>query len=228
MCVLNLKPTIFKKVMASIAQIVILVLILPGVIIILNWLVPDIAKKIVVDTLGQIPLIDTLTSYYQLYQVNDFDTTFSLFSYIIETINQSFFSMYIVGLTVDICKNLLRFNGIAAFQTVLGIFLSTICLGLIGDNVEKSIICAGVLMIVDFIIALLFSKTKITTFLWKNGLGITMSTITAGTLCAYLTVIALIIKGHYGSFWLALNALIWAAVFALICLLVDYLLFGKD
>lgn len=222
----------FEKVMASVAQVLIIVILLPFISVLIYLFMPEKIGSFILTVLDEIPIINVLSNYYTAFAGSESLSSFSLFEYIINAVNESIMSMYIVGLFVFIIRRVSEFKiigmkGIPVLQTVVGIFLSAICLKYIGNSVEANIICSIVLMIVAFVLSVIIQKVKIGKFLWDTGLGMGMATITSGTVSAYLTVLVLIIKGWFDSFLSAINVLIWSLIPALICLFVDYLLFGE-
>lgn len=224
------RPKILKSVIASIAQILLIVILLPFLAQIIKIVMPEKIVTFITSVLDEIPIISILSNYFMSFSTAEFLNSFSLFAYTIETITSSMLSMYIVGLFVYIFKKLgelIGIRGIPVLQTVVGIFLSCFCFEYIGDSLEKSIVFVVILMIISFVLAVIVQKGNVLKFFMDTGLGIGMATITAGTVCAYCTVLVLIIKGWFDSLLSAVNVLIWALIPALICLLIDYLLFGR-
>lgn len=220
----------YSGIMASIAQVLLVVLVLPFLAIIIKAVSPDSIGAFITNTLDEIPVIKIFLSYFTAFEATESIGGFVLFEFIINTIASSIMSMYIVGLFVYIFKvlgELIGMRGISAIQTVIGIFLSSFCLSYLKDDFEKSILCSLVLIVIAFVLSVLLNKSPVLSFFWNAGVGIAMATITAGTVCAYCTVLVLIIKGYFPSLLSAVNVLIWALIPALICLLVEYLLFGK-
>ncbi len=220
----------FKNFMANIAQLVIIVLLMPFAAIIIKAVAPDTAGTFITNILDEIPVLNVFTSYFSAFKWTESIQVFSLLEYIVEAVSSSVISMYIVGLFVHIAKTageIFGMRGIPAIQTVAGIFLSSFCLKYLGNDFEKSILCTFALIITAFVLSVLVKKNAVKSFFWDAGVGIAMATVTAGTTCAYCAVLVLIIKGYFDSLLYAINVLIWALVPALICLLIDYLLFGK-
>ena len=224
------KPKILKSVFASVAQIVIIILLLPFLSVIIKLIMPEKITDFITLTLGEIPIIDSLTEFFTSFSEAEKISSFSLFAYTIEAITSSIVGMYIIGTFVHIFIKIGEFigiRGIPALQTVAGIFCSCLCLKFIGDNLKIQLVTVLILMIIDFVLTVIVQKGQFAKFLSDVILGIGFATITSGTVCAYCTVLVLIIKGWFSSFWSAANVLIWAFIPAFICLFIDYLLFSK-
>lgn len=224
------KPKIFKSVIATLAQLTILVILLPFIAILLKLLPIDLAVSFISETLAEIPVINTFTELYKSFDIGSRLNYFSLFEYIVNAITSTMISSYIVGLTVYISKKLgelIKIRGAAVFQTIIGIFVSCLFLKWLGNDTEKSIFFTCILIVVAYIAGVIVRKSTIIKFLIESTFETAITTITAATVCAYLTMLVLIINGWFSDLYTMIIMAIYAMIPALICLLVEYLLFGR-
>lgn len=225
-----LPKKVYKSIMASVAQILVILIVVPTTCRVLNLIIPDITQSFLKTTLEEIPIINVFTSYYSAASSVESLQSFSVFAFTVQALQDTILSSYIVGAFIYIfvkLGNLIEMSGIPAIQTLVGVFCSSVCLKLTGDDVTAQAICLVVLTIIAFVLAIITKKKGILRFLLDFGLGLGLAAITTGTISAYCTVLVLMVRGWFPDLATAINTLIWALIPALISLLIDYLIFGR-
>ncbi len=224
------KSFIKEKLFPSVAQIILLVILFPFIAIIIRVIMPEQAGEFIKNTLEEIPIVNILTDYYSAVSVAEDLKVFYLFEFIIEAIKTTILSTYIVGLCAYIFKDigeLIGIRGIAGIQAIAGILAGCFCLKFIGDGIEANIICTAILMIIAFVITLISRKGSVISYLFKTGIEIGMTVITSATVSAYCVSLALLMRGRFESIWEGICIVLLSLIPATICLLIDYLLFGR-
>ncbi len=225
---LNLR-TFNRVIKKTIAQILIVVLLLPFACILIKAIAPESIGYFIMNTLDEIPVINVLVEYFKAIGSVENLNGMNLFEYTVNAISESIFSMYIVGLCVFIFKQLIGRKGVEILPTVAGVFISSFILRWVGENNIDTLIASGILLVIAFIVTLIRKGGILRSFFWDACIGTGMSAITAGTVCAYCAVLVLIIKGYFGGFLPSVGMAALSLVPAVICLLIEYFMFGdKD
>lgn len=224
------KTVTSKRIMTSLVQIILLVILLPFIAIVIRLIMPDQIGEILKNIFDEIPIVKVLSNYFLVLAQTKELNSFSLFEYTIETVSETILGTYIVGIWVYIFKHLgelIGLRGLPVLQTIIGILVSCFCLRFIGDDIRSNILCVLILAVIAFGIAIIVRKGNIGKFALDIGVGIGMATITSATVSAYCTVLVLIMRGMFGSLWEGIYIAFLALIPATICLLIDYLLFGR-
>lgn len=215
--------------MKAIAHILIVVLLLPFACILIKAIAADSIGSFISNTLDEIPVISVLVTYFKSIGSVENLNGMNLFEFTINTITESMFSMYAVGLCVFIFKRigeLIGIKGVPILQTVAGVFISSFILNWTGENEIETVIADGVLLLIAFGLSFFVKGGLLRSFFWDACIGTGMATISAGTICAYCSVLILIMNGYFGSIGNSIAMAALSFIPACACLVIDYFMFS--
>ncbi len=224
----------YKKIIPSIAQIILAVIILPILCFILSWLIGDNnASSMLTNIIDEFPVTDV---WFDLLTTFINDSKFALglteYSTIINYINSKIFETCIVGMCVGLCKNIgiiLRIRGVPIVQSILGVFLGCITVSAFGiTNDIGSIYACTFLIIANVIVIWLipngdFVRKGLATLL---GLGLQM--IIAALSAGYIICLISIMNGTITDLKTAVICLSGMFIPFLLVLLFDYFFLTPD
>ncbi len=225
----------FKKIKASVAQILLVVIIMPYVSVLLKLIIPDDAATFFMNLIQEVPVLG-LSSNIVLDLISEINEGKSIsiaefFYEMMQTIDEAYIQAIIIGMCIYACKTLgtiINMKGVAAIQTLVGVLFGCIVVKGAGLNVNAMISAMMCLMIVDIVITVVAVKGQWLRKILSILFGISLQSITAAYASAYVAVLAFIFSGNINSFKIAV-ALLGVTLFPLLALLiVDYLIFTLE
>ncbi|MCM1220416.1 MAG: hypothetical protein NC548_38620 [Lachnospiraceae bacterium] len=221
-----------KNIIASIAQILLAVILLPSICVILHAVIPESGSIIFSNLLGELPVWGNVISIIgQLaikLQSNEAVNLLEFFYVLIGGIESEILEATVMGLCIYACKSigtLLYIRGVAVMQTLVGILLGTITI--------KSIAGDGFIMYMSFLF-LFVLNVVLTIFetsgqwnkkIWGIFLGMGLQSIIAGFAAGYVVVMVYFLTGGIGNLKavIGLMGITMMPLIGLLCL--DYILF---
>lgn len=218
-----------NKLLATGAQITLAVIILPFAAILIRIIMPEEIGSFVFGLLEEIPVVNVISNLIETFTTNDFSNSVSVLENTLNTVYSTMLVSCIVGFCTFIFVRLgylVKIKGLPILQNICGIFASCVLLKFFGNTNDQILVCAIILAVITFAVAIINSRSVVKAIL-DICVGSGFSIIGSATMSAYCSVLVLIFNKSINSVQVAINALIWTLIPALICLLLDYLFFSE-
>ena len=225
-----------KGPIGTLAQIAIIVILLPFIAVILGLFFSDIKSinKFLLTLIDNIPLFEVWVSLF-----SEFGSAISAGQVIESTLYiyiESFFEAFITGISVHIFNNIgkaLKFSGLPILTTFVGVFVGCVILKMtsaMGNNLGIIAANLGVIVImvvgIKFIFGSIFPSRGI--FSLQKILMLIIEGLLAVIVCGYVTMLAIIANGYVTSVGDAAIKLTAITTLTVIALLVVYFLRGSE
>ena len=191
---------------SNIAQILILVLILPIVFAIID-------ADTLMNFIQGVPIFDTWTGI--LYNYATIDTSSLVWIY-----TKSFFEALIMGICVHTAigiGNVLQAKGLPILSTFIGIIAGSIIIKLLGVTQGFQIILYIAIMLIGILMMIKGVFTKLKVFDSKSFLMLIIESILAVIMCGYVVALTLFSEGAIG-----LSKLLFVLCASIIALVITY------
>ena len=191
---------------SNIAQILILVLILPIVFAIID-------ADTLMNFIQGVPIFDTWTGI--LYNYATIDTSSLVWIY-----TKSFFEALIMGICVHTAigiGNVLQAKGLPILSTFIGIIAGSIIIKLLGVTQGFQIILYIAIMLIGIFMMIKGVFTKLKIFDSKSFLMLIIESILAVIMCGYVVALTLFSEGAIG-----LSKLLFVLCASIIALVITY------
>lgn len=191
---------------SNIAQILILVLILPIVFAIID-------ADTLMNFIQGVPIFDTWTGI--LYNYATIDTSSLVWIY-----TKSFFEALIMGICVHTAigiGNVLQAKGLPILSTFIGIIAGSIIIKLLGVTQGFQIILYIAIMLIGILMMIKGVFTKLKIFDSKSFLMLIIESILAVIMCGYVVALTLFSEGAIG-----LSKLLFVLCASIIALVITY------
>ena len=188
---------------SNIAQILILVLILPIVFAIID-------ADTLMNFIQGVPIFDTWTGI--LYNYSTIDTSSLVWIY-----TKSFFEALIMGICVHTAigiGNVLQAKGLPILSTFVGIIAGSIIIKLLGVTQGFQIILYIAIMIIGILLMVKGVFTKLKIFNGKSFLMLLIESVLAVIMCGYVVALTLFSEGAISV--AKLLFVMWASIIALV------------
>ncbi len=221
----------FRKIdiMSSIAQLLVVVLLLPFIAILIRLIMPDTIGNFITGILGEIPVISVGSDLFENFSNSQSINVFDYFNTIIDVAGKNMIEMTIIGLCVYDSRrlfSLIGIKGLPIISTVVGVFVGCFCLRWINSE-EMYMYMLAVLLIITAGVVIFVVKGHFFKWFWDFGLGTGMAVITATATSGFLSVLSLMIKGGFDTFWVGFEAMLLTLFPMVLCLVVDLIFFGS-
>ncbi len=218
----------FKNLIASVAQILIAIILLPFICFILKLILPANGISFILNLLQEIPFLDVWFDMVQKFAEAPKDGVLvqNYLQAVIQPALDGAFEALIIGMCVYACKTIgtmLYIRGVPVIQTVAGVFLGCITIKAIGvGDTYYSIFAIGFLVILNIVLTLLAAHGQVLQKVLGIFIGIGCQSILAGLAAAYVAALCLIINGWANSLGAAVGLIGVTVCPLLIFLLIDY------
>lgn len=216
--------------MSNVAQILLLVILLPFLCILLKAFFPQDAIQFIWNLLDEIPFLGKL--FDEVQNVLTASRNPGMLSYlegVLEIVGAFAMESLVLGMCVYLMKTIgtmLSIRGIPILQTILGIFLGCFILRYLDTQEIQPYYFACILIILNVLLTC-FATIDL---LWKKlvaiFIGLGFESIVVGFGSAYLSVLVLIFSGRITDPAAAVNAVLLTVVPLILTLIIDYLLFS--
>lgn len=221
-----------KNVMASIAQVILAVILLPMVCIILKAIMPEDAISFFLNMVGELPVWGELTDIIVqlIVEINSGSSTGSLLFYsaMIRGIQNGMIEAAILGMCVYACKaigTMVYIRGIPVLQALSGILLGTLTIKAMENDDVIKYMSLLFLVILNIVLTFFEASGQLLKKISGVVIGMGFQIMIAGFSAGYVLVLAYILLGSVRDpqeiVVLLTNTLLPLIVF--LCL--DYVLF---
>jgi len=224
----------YKNMMASIAQIILVVIFLPVICFILSLLSgTDDAFSMITNLLGELSITEYWLNLFMLLIEGPLNMSgLDIYFTSVEYVNSAVFEACVIGMCVSLCKNIgivIGIRGVPIIQSILGIFLGCIIVRFFGlTNDLSSLFFCSMLIILNLIVIWLMSSgnfyLKFLSSIFSLGLQIIVAVLSAG----YIVYLTLIMNGLITDLKTALTFLAVIFLPMLIVLAVDFFLLTPE
>ncbi|MBR3861899.1 MAG: hypothetical protein IKM84_08485 [Oscillospiraceae bacterium] len=237
--VMSITKKIFKTksdIIPTIAQLLIVVILLPPICYLLSFIMGERAFDFVKGLLDEFPLTKYWTAIiYDFDWQKSFSTLsgLELLAAVIKEVGKVIFEASIVGMVISMCKefgNLLKFNGLPLLQSVIGVVLGCLLLRSIQfDGMNWKIIVCVVLAALTYAVHWLTSEDGFLKSVLKASIEIGFDTFIAGLISGYTAFLSVILNNSAvftdfsKPFFLGLFILLPSVIF----IALNHLLTGK-
>lgn len=203
---MSITKKIFKTksdIIPTVAQLIIVVMLLPPICYLLSFLMGERAFDFVKGLLDEFPL----TKYWTAI-IFDFDwqksfSTLSglkLLAAVMKEVGNVIFEASIVGMVISMCKEfgkLLKFKGLPLLQSVIGVVLGCLLLRSIQfDGLNRKIIVCVVLAALTYAVHWLTSEDGFLKSALKASIEIGLDTFIAGWISGYTAYLSVILNNN--------------------------------
>lgn len=195
-----------RNLMANIAQIAILVLILPIVFLVID-------ADMLMNFVQGIPIFDTWTGV--LYNVATLDTSSLIWVYI-----KSFLEAIIMGICVHVANGIakaLQARGLPILSTFVGILVGSLLIKVLGITQGFQIIIYVAILIVGILMMVKGFFTSLKVMSLKSFLVLLIESILAVIMCGYVVALLLFSEGAIG-----VSKVIFVLIISVVALIITY------
>lgn len=191
----------YRNIMASIAQIILAIIVLPILCFIMSLLVGEKdAFSMLTNILGEFSITEVWFSLLMSF-INSSEFTLGLTEYsaMLNYINAAIFETCIVGMCVGLCKNIgviFGIRGVPIVQSIIGVFLGCITIKAFGiTNDIGSIYACAFLIVANIIVIWLIPTGALFRKLLATLLGLGLQMIIATLSMGYIICLISIMNG---------------------------------
>lgn len=221
-----------KNMMASVAQVLLAVILLPMICMLLNVLIPDNCMEFLLNLVGELPVWSEIVEIIiqLIVKIQSSSNVDFLFFYnaLIKAIQYSILEAVILGLCVYACKaigTMLYIRGIPVLQALFGILLGTITLKAMENDDIVKYTSFLFLIVLDVVLTLFEASGQLLKKILGVLIGMGTQSLIAGLSAGYVLVLAYILSGSIKDLSVIV-ALLMIILIPLICFLcLDYVLF---
>lgn len=221
-----------KNVMASIAQIILAVILLPMICMFLHVLMPDNASEYLLNMVGELPIFSELVDIFvqlivEIHSESKVDFVF-FYDTLIKAVYDSMVEAAILGLCVYACKaigTMLYIRGIPVLQALFGIFLGTITLKAMENDDIAMYTSFLFLIVLDIILTLFQASGQLLKKIFGIFFGMGVQILIAGLSVGYVLILVYILSGSIRDLnnIIILLGSVLIPLISILCL--DYILF---
>lgn len=218
----------YKKIMASVAQIILAVIILPILCFLLSLLVGGKdAFSVITNLIGEFSVTEVwLSLLTNFINSSEFSLGLNETAVVLDYIYAAVYETCVVGMCVGLCKNIgiiLGIRGVPILQSILGVFLGCITIQGFGiANGPESVMACAFLILLNVITIWLIPSGAFFRKILATLLGLSLQMIIAVLSIGYVICLIAIMDGTIADLKTAVICLTGMFVPFLIVILFDY------
>ncbi|MDD2956305.1 MAG: hypothetical protein PHD67_08325, partial [Oscillospiraceae bacterium] len=222
------KKIMLKNVIASVAQIVLAVLLLPGLCFLYHLIVPDDNGNILLNLFAQVPVLENwleVLSGALLSTGAPIDVA-TYAEMVIDPVGQAIADSAVLGMCIYACKTIgtmIYIRGIPVLQTVVGVIVGCITCKAMDGDFGYTLMAVLFLMLLNVVLTILCAHGQVLIKIAGIAMGLGYQMLVAGAGASYAAALALVMHGAVDSLAMAVALLLVPLCALLILLLVDYL-----
>ncbi len=219
----------FKNLIATVAQILLAILVLPALSVILKLLMPEGAVAFLWNLLQEVPFMDVWLGIVTDFSASASQTILpaSYLEMVLSPVRNAMAEACVIGMCIYMCKTvgtMIYIRGVPVLQTVFGVFLGCIVLRAMQGDMTYSIMAIGFMVIANIVLTILAASGQVLQKVLGIFLGLGLQSVIAGLAAAYVAALTLILRGYVSSFFVAVGLVGGTSLPLLIVLLLDYFL----
>lgn len=221
-----------KNLMASIAQILLAVILLPGICIILNAIMPDYGGQMFLSIISELPVWGEAFGIIGQLMMNIQEggnvVLLDFLNLLIDSVQVEILEATIMGMCIYACKSigtLLYIRGVPVVQTLAGILLGTITVYSIKSSSPAIYMTVIFLFVLNVVLTLIEASGQWIKKALGIFLGMGLQSIIAGLTAGYVLVLAYLLLGGISDWNMAINLLCITLIPLISLMCLDYILF---